>query len=142
MKRNPEATCGSEKFPCPYYSGNRDSRIADCRKHARYIEVQGDMTTDTYAFPSVRAEHWCGEHPDFFLEEPEEKPVMPFEIDDATKAHIEHLNREHDSFQRRLRRGFPGEGATHITHCKSCRKRIEVQGHYVSDVYSICDDCI
>ena len=62
--RNVDATCAT----CPYWSGDKNNRIADCRKNARCIEVHGDMTTDTYTFPSVRAEHWCGEHPEFFLE--------------------------------------------------------------------------
>ena len=128
-KRNPEATCGT----CPYcheYPANEEGpEVHECRRHApvvvgeifRYVAQDDDeetgkhdamyLASTSYVLPEIDPSGWCGEHPDFFLEEPEEEPVLPkpfpFEVSEATKQKIARLNEEHDAFQRGLRLGFP-----------------------------------
>jgi hypothetical protein len=53
-QRNPEATCGSEKFPCPYWEKVDVKYFADCIRLPAH-----EYTSAAFS---------CGEHPNFWQE--------------------------------------------------------------------------
>ncbi len=64
MERNDKATC----WTCPFWAGSSNILAAECRRsHPEELAVdEGHGTTWTSTHP---INDWCGQHPDFFLEE-------------------------------------------------------------------------
>ena len=98
-QRNPEARCGSEQFPCPYWACTGGSYRETTRGALRPSATPGEMRGIPHPmawFPSEnmgecqyepnfidkKRDDLCGKHPDFFLEE---EPEMRFGIDIVTQ---------------------------------------------------------
>lgn len=63
MERNPEAVCGT----CPFWSGTMSILSAKCRySHPEELAISEESMND---WTDTNHEWWCGEHPDFVLEE-------------------------------------------------------------------------
>lgn len=56
-RRNPKATCTT----CPYFWVSENDQWKDCRRQC--------PTNFNPKYPQVSEINWCGEHPDFWMEE-------------------------------------------------------------------------
>lgn len=65
--RDPEATCNT----CPYWKYWADVP-SQCRRHSPI--VAGTSGHGFAMYPVTSSDMWCGEHPEFFLEEDRETP--------------------------------------------------------------------
>lgn len=59
-KRNPKAVCST----CPYFWRSENGQWQDCRRHCPTNQDLPELD-----YPQVSGTSWCGEHPNFWMEE-------------------------------------------------------------------------